>query len=214
MQLPQQVRDRFTSDSIPHQAYAVVGASLLVRDRIAAVPQEAEAQLRSARSTKDRWVTTAYQKADEARDRAHAVPSQCSSAAHQAWGRAAALPQRVLTDVTHRVAQLRDEASQRYTSLAGSGERAVAEYHAQRVLDERAKRFTESVTPAAARASVSARDAARRAAASPAAQRAGEVGRQARASAQKAWAEYVAAADEAGPLAGGYPGTAADPAIR
>ncbi len=184
------LRDRVREEDVPRPAYALFGASLLARDRLQAAPRRIRASIAAGRSTRDRITTTAYQHAFEARDSAAALPGRV----RRRWAKVRGLP----ADVGDRVIDLRDGASQRYEILADSGERAVTRWQAERILNERADRLARSVTPKAARATVSTRDAARRAAASPQAARARQAGRRAKQSAKTAWDEYIAAVDEAG----------------
>lgn len=115
---------------------------------------------------------------------------QRAAAVLQAAGRVTALP--------GEVRRLPDHVRSNYASLAQEGERAVAHWHAERLLNERADRITRAMTPKAARATVSARDAARRAADSPTGQRLGDAGRRARRSAGQAWRDYLATVEETG----------------
>jgi hypothetical protein len=197
MDLPEQLQQRVQEQDIPGPVYAVIGAALRLRSGLAAVPEQAQAQARVARSTKDRWVTTAYQRAHEAREQVAGAPAFVAEAAKARWSQVRDVPGHAGAALSERVIDLRDDAAEHYDDLAGSGERAVAEWHAQRVLDERAERMARSVTPAAAKATVSARDAVRRAAASPTGQKAAAAGRRARQSAKRAVDEYVAAVDDA-----------------
>ena len=198
MELPQQIRDRLNSNDVPDQVYALVGASLVVRNHLTAAPDQARSKIHAARATKDRWVTTAYQAGYETRDRVGAVPHELKSGLRVRWTQFRGLPVELREEAAERVIDLRDGTVGQYSALAASGERALTQWHAERLLNERADRVARAVTPGAARASVSAREAARKAAASPTGQRAGEAGRRARQSAKKAWVEYLAAADEAG----------------
>jgi hypothetical protein len=197
MDLPERLQQRLQEQDVPAAVYALIGAGLRIRAGIAAVPGQAQDRARAARSTKDRWVTTAYQRAHEAREQVAGTPAAAGHAAKAQWLRASGTPGQVRAALSERVIDLRDDAAEHYEDLAGSGERAVAQWHAQRVLDERAERLTRSVTPTAAKATVSARDAVRRAAASPTGQKAAAAGRRARASAKRAMDEYAAAVDDA-----------------
>ena len=202
MDLPERLQEQ----DVPAAVYALIGAGLRIRGGIAGVPGQAQDRARAARSTKDRWVTTAYQRAYEAREQVTGAPAAAGRAAKARWEQAREVPSRVRAVLSERVIDLRDDAAEHYEDLAGSGERAVAQWHAQRVLDERAERFTRSVTPTAAKATVSARDAVRRAAASPTGQKAATAGRRARASAKRAMDDYVAAVDDAAPAGARSPG--------
>lgn len=205
MKLPERVQERLSADDVPASVYAVIGASLRLRQHAAAVPGELQVRLQAARSTRDRLVTTAYQVGHETRDRVAGLPGEVADHARSRWTQLLAVPGALRGTVSERVIDLRDAAEGEYATLASSGERAVAEWHAQRVLDERADRLRRTVTPTAARAGVSARDAARKAAASPTSQRIGAAGRRARQSAKQAIDEYIAAVDDA--AAGGAAGT-------
>ena len=202
MDLPERLQQRLQEQEVPAAVYALIGAGLRISAGIAAVPGHAQDRARAARSTKDRWVTTAYQRAHEAREQVAGAPAAAGQAATARLEQARGVPAQVRAVLSERVIDLRDEAAEQYEDLAGSGERAVAQWHAQRVLDERAERLTRSVTPAAAKATVSARDAVRRAAASPTGQKATAARRRARASAKRAMDEYVAAVDDAAAGAG------------
>lgn len=197
MKLPERLQQRLSADDVPASVYAVIGASLRLRQQVADVPGGVQARLQAARSTRDRLVTTAMQVGHEARERAAGLPGEVADEARSRWAHLLGVPKSVRESVSDRVIDLREAAAGEYTALAGSGERAVAQWHAQRVLDERADRLVRTVTPAAARAGVSARDAARKAAASPTGQRIGAAGRRARTSAQQALADYTAALDDA-----------------
>ena len=197
MQLPERIQQRLSADDVPAPVYAVIGASLRLRQQVADVPDGVQARLRAARSTRDRLVTTALQVGHETRDRVAGLPAEVADRARSRWSDLLGIPAAVRGSVSDRVIDLREAASGEYAALASSGERAVAQWHAQRVLDQRADRLVRTVTPTAARAGVSARDAARKAAASPTGQRIGAAGRRARTSAQQALADYTAALDEA-----------------
>ena len=197
MKLPGRVQERLSADDVPASAYAVIGASLRLRQHAAAVPGEVQARLQAARSTRDRLVTTACQVGHETRDRVAGLPDDAADHARSGWTRLFAVPGALRGSVSERVIDLREAVESEYAMLASSGERAVAEWHAQRVLDERADRLRRTVTPTAARAGVSARDAARKAAASPTSQRLGAAGRRARQSTKRAFEEYIAALDDA-----------------
>lgn len=210
MDLTQPLRGRLTDGDVPPQIFALVGATVLVKDRILEIPERAGAASRSVRSTKDQAVTTALQVAHEARDRAVALPRELAAGAQRGLDQALLTPHGLRGEIGERVIDLREGAAHQYSSLAASGERAVSEWNAERRLNQRAERVTRSVTPAAAKAAVSARDGARRAAESPTAQRLGRAGRRVRASAKQAWTEYLGALDEAGVQRWG--GTEAPPA--
>ncbi len=197
MDVWEQAQAKMRGQDVPVPAYALVGLLLRVRAGILAAPGEVQSRARAVRSTRDRWVTTAYQHGYEVREQISGAPAAAAQAAQGGWAQARALPQQVRSALTGRVIDLRDDVAEHYDELAGSGERAVAEWHAQRILDERAERLARSVTPSAARATVSARDAVRRAAASPSGQRAAAAGRRARVSARRAVDEYLAAVDDA-----------------
>lgn len=199
MDLPESVQQRLQDRDVPGPFYAAVGAGLRIRARVVAVPGHAHRRLESARSTKDRLVTTAYQRGFELREQITGAPAAAAGAAREGWSQAVEVPGRLRGALSERVIDLRDDATEHYEDLAGSGERAVAQWHAQRLMDERAERLTRSVTPKAAKATVSARDAVRKAAASPTAQKAAAAGRRARASAKRAMDEYVIAPEEAAP---------------
>lgn len=190
MQVAQQVRERFTAAAIPPQAYALVGASLRAGRQAEVLGGRASAAAQAATSAVNTWVTTALQAGTVARERAESLPGGTLAAAR----RAPAAP----AEARAALARVRGLLADHYGSLADEGERAVARWHAERVLNDRADRMTRSFTPAAARATVSARDAARRAAASPTGQRLGETGRRVRAGAGRAWQDYLTAVDESG----------------
>lgn len=88
--------------------------------------------------------------------------------------------------------EARCAVADQYAQWARSGERALAQWHAERVLNARADRVSRSVTPAAARAAVSARDGARRVRGSKSRKRLVA----ARRAAAEAWRGYLAAADD------------------
>jgi hypothetical protein len=189
-------QQRVRAQDVPVPAYALVGLLLRVRTGILAAPGEVQSRTRAIRATRDRWVTTAYQHGFEVREQISGAPAAAGRAAQEAWAQARALPLQARSALAGRVVDLRDGVAEHYGGLAGSGERAVAEWQAQRILDERAERLTRSVTPSAARATVSARDALRRASASPTGQRAAAASRRARVSARRAVDEYLAAIDD------------------
>ena len=161
MQLPQQIRERYDAEDIPPQAYALVGATLVLRRRTVATLQTAA----------------------QAVNRISLLPADAAGA---------------LRSAQSAPGEIRSQLAVRYGALSQEGQRAVATWHAERLLNDRADRITRAVTPGAARATVSARDAARRAAGSPTGQRIGEAGRRARRGASQAWRDYLAAVDEAG----------------
>lgn len=198
MKLPQQLRDRVGADDIPQQCYALVGAGLQVRGHARAAASRLQGQAQAAVRARDRLVTTGLQVGQETGQRIMAMPGDAANAVEAAWQRLRPAPRTVPSAVAEQVVDLRDGAVQQYRQWSLDGERAVAQWHAQRLLNERADRMTRSVTPFAARATVSARDAARTAAASPTAARLTEAGRRARLSARKAWLDYQATVAETG----------------
>ena len=208
MDVRQNVRDRLKNDDVPQQVYALVGASLLVRDRLTEVPGAARSRVGALLAARDRWVTTAYQRGFEARERVEALPSDLSQAARSRFSQALAVPALLRRDVAERVIDLRGEVADQYVEFSASGQRALTHWHTERVLNERAASAARSVTPGLARATVATRDAAARAAASPTARRAGEAGRRAGQSAKRAFEQYLAAIDEAAATpVGEYPAT-------
>ena len=195
--LQDRVRDHVRREGLPRQVYAAVGATMLLREQAAALPDRVTAAGRGLRRQVDEWTTTGYQMGFEARERVAAAPDRAATAARQAAERTAEIPGEARDQAKDQVIDLRDTATSAYHALAASGERALTEWQAERALNRRAERMTRSVTPTAAKATVSARDAARRAAESPTGAKVREAGVRARVSAKKAWDGYLAAVDEA-----------------
>jgi len=198
--LQDQLRDHIRREGLPRQLYAAVGATLLLRDRAAALPGRVTAAAQDLRRTVDEWTTTGYQIGYEARERVAAAPDRASAAVRQAAHRSSEVPGEARDQAKEQVIDLRDTATSAYHALAAGGERALTEWQAERAMNRRAERVTRSVTPKAAKATVSARDAARRAAESPTGAKVRGAGVRARQSAKKAWDGYVAALDEAEPV--------------
>ena len=177
--------------SAPSGVYTVIGLSLAVREEVSTVPGRLRAAADEAGRTRDHWVTTALQAGHQARERAFRLPADVVSVVSAGQS---SFTQRVRRDVV----DLREDISRSYEDLTHRGQRAHDQWHAERLLNERADRLTRSVTPGLARAGVSVRDSGRAAAGSVPAQRAKEFGAKVRTNVSKTWAEYLEAVDETG----------------
>jgi hypothetical protein len=174
-EMRRRVAERIEEAEVPGPVFAVVGAGLQARHGLDLAAAELRDRWVRAAAAKDRLVTTALQQQAEAAAALQALPAALR-------GRAATAPEQARQEVV----DLRDGVTAHYDDLVLVGERALSQWRAEQLMNERID-AVKGLTPAAARAAVSARDAARRAAASPTGQAVAQAGRRTAAATRSAW---------------------------
>lgn len=109
--------------------------------------------------------------------------------------RVTALPERLPEAADDFVADVRRDAVQRYNDLAKRGEQRIAHRMTEKAISDKVGKVTKKVTPAAARASVSARTTAKKVSQSPTAKKTSAATKRATAATKRA----VAAVTEVPP---------------
>lgn len=149
------VAERIEGTQVPAAAFALVGASRQARQLVGSAADDLRTRWTRSQASKDRLVTTAMQLQAEAEETVQALPGVIRARAAAAPGQA-----------RDQIIDLRDAVVRTYDGLVLEGERVVTVWRAEQLMNDRVD-AVKGLTPGAARAAVAARDAARRAAASP-----------------------------------------------